>query len=88
MRTTRRTLLQSAAAAVGAERGTDAWFAIRFGRSEYGIFDAFPDAAARDAAARLLECDPAFTISSWIARGGQTSAKLQIEGLRKVGLPE
>ena len=43
---------------------------------------------ARDAAARLLECDPAFTISSWIARGGQTSAKLQIEGLRKVGLPE
>ena len=46
------------------------------------------EAEARDAAARLLECDPAFTISSWIARGGQTSAKLQIEGLRKVGLPE
>ena len=41
--------LQSAAAAVRAERGTDAWFAIRFGRSEYGIFDAFPDEAARDA---------------------------------------
>ena len=46
------------------------------------------EAEARDAAARLLECDPAFTISSWIARGGQTSAKLHIEGLRKVGLPE
>ena len=46
------------------------------------------DAEARAAAARLLELDPAFTISSWIARGGQSNAKLLIEGLRKAGLPE
>jgi adenylate cyclase len=46
------------------------------------------DAEAREAAARLLEVDPAFTISAWIARGGQTNAKLLIEGLRKAGLPE
>jgi TolB-like protein/tetratricopeptide (TPR) repeat protein len=46
------------------------------------------DAEAREAAARVLEVDPAFTISSWIARGGQTNSKLLIEGLRKVGLPE
>jgi adenylate cyclase len=46
------------------------------------------DAEAREAAARLLEADPAFTISSWIARGGQSNAKLLIEGLRKAGLPE
>ena len=46
------------------------------------------DAEAREAAARLLEVDPAFTISSWIARGGQSNAKLVIEGLRKAGLPE
>jgi adenylate cyclase len=46
------------------------------------------DTEAREAAARLLELDPAFTISSWIARGGQSKAKLQIEGLRKAGLPE
>jgi adenylate cyclase len=46
------------------------------------------DAEAREAAARLLEIDPAFTISSWIARGGQSNAKLVIEGLRKAGLPE
>ena len=46
------------------------------------------DAEAREAAARLLEVDPAFTISSWIARGGQSKAKLLIEGLRKAGLPE
>ena len=46
------------------------------------------DAEAREAAARLLEVDPAFTISDWIARGGQSNAKLAIEGLRKAGLPE
>jgi len=46
------------------------------------------DAEARDAAARLLEVDPGFTISAWIARGGQSNAKLVIEGLRKAGLPE
>jgi adenylate cyclase len=46
------------------------------------------DAEAREAAARLLEVDPAFTISAWIARGGQSNAKLLIEGLRKAGLPE
>jgi adenylate cyclase len=46
------------------------------------------DAEAREAAARLLEIDPAFTISSWIARGGQSNSKLLIEGLRKAGLPE
>jgi adenylate cyclase len=45
------------------------------------------DAEAREAAAHLLEVDPTFTISSWIARGGQSKSKLQIEGLRKAGLP-
>jgi adenylate cyclase len=46
------------------------------------------DAEAREAAAGLLEVDPAFTISAWIARGGQTNSKLLTEGLRKAGLPE
>jgi adenylate cyclase len=46
------------------------------------------DAEVREAAARLLEVDPAFTISAWIARGGQSNAKLLVEGLRKAGLPE
>ena len=46
------------------------------------------DVEAREAAARLLEVDPSFTISGWIARGGQQNSKLLIEGLRKVGLPE
>jgi adenylate cyclase len=46
------------------------------------------DDEAREAAAHVLEFDPAFTISSWIARGGQSNAKLLTDGLRKAGLPE
>ena len=46
------------------------------------------DAEAHEAAARVLEIDPAFTISAFIARGGRSNAKLFIEGLRKAGLPE
>jgi adenylate cyclase len=46
------------------------------------------DAEAHDAAARVLEIDPAFTIPAYIARGGQSNQKLLIEGLRKAGLPE
>jgi len=46
------------------------------------------DAEAREAAARVLELDPAFSISAWIARGEQSNAKLHIERLRKAGLPE
>ena len=40
------------------------------------------DAEARRAAACVLELDPGFTMSAWIARGGQSNAKLLIEGLR------
>jgi adenylate cyclase len=46
------------------------------------------DAEAREAAARLLEIDPAFAISAYIARNPQSNAKLLIEGLRKAGLSE
>jgi adenylate cyclase len=57
-----------------------------------GLASAFAhlgrEAEAREAVARLLEFDPAFTISAFIARGGQSNAKLLIEGLRKAGLPE
>jgi adenylate cyclase len=57
-----------------------------------GLASAFAhlgrEAEAREAVARLLEFDPAFTISAFIARGGQSNAKLLIEGLRNAGLPE
>jgi adenylate cyclase len=45
------------------------------------------DAEAREAAMRVLELDPTFTISPLIT-GGLARAKLFIEGLRKAGLPE
>jgi adenylate cyclase len=51
------------------------------------------DAEARDAVARMLEVDPAYTtISAFYARApgmiGQSGSKMMIEGLRKAGLPE
>jgi adenylate cyclase len=47
------------------------------------------DAEAREAAAGVLELDPAFTISAWTARSQLSiNAKLMIEGFRKAGLPE
>ena len=47
------------------------------------------EAEAREAAARVLKIDPAFTISAWIARSQLSkNAKLMIEGFRKAGLTE
>jgi hypothetical protein len=42
-------LLVGARSLVEAEPATTAWFALRLGHGEYGIFDAFPDEAGRDA---------------------------------------
>jgi quinol monooxygenase YgiN len=42
-------LLVDAQSIVEAEPKTTSWFALRMGRGEYGIFDAFPDDAGRDA---------------------------------------
>lgn len=41
--------LRSAQGLVAQEPATSAWFALRFGRLEYGIFDVFPDEAGRQA---------------------------------------
>src|SRR5262249_2381565 len=49
------------------------------------------DAEAREAGARVLELDPAFTLSAFFGRApvlGQLGTKALIEGLRKAGLPE
>jgi adenylate cyclase len=44
------------------------------------------DADARETAARLLELEPNFHISEWVARGGRWQAQIFIDG--KAGLPE
>jgi quinol monooxygenase YgiN len=41
--------LKSALPLVQAEAATTVWFAIRLGPSTFGIFDAFPDEAGRQA---------------------------------------
>jgi quinol monooxygenase YgiN len=41
--------LRSALDIVDTEDGTPLWFALRFGPSTFGIFDAFPDEDARQA---------------------------------------
>lgn len=42
-------LLREGLAMVQQEQATTAWFAIRMGASTFGIFDAFPDEAGRQA---------------------------------------
>lgn len=42
-------VLRSALAMGREEAETTAWFPIRFGRSEYGVFGVFPDDAGREA---------------------------------------
>ncbi|MGH8887490.1 MAG: putative quinol monooxygenase [Egibacteraceae bacterium] len=41
--------LQAGLSLVQDERATTVWFAIRLGPSTFGIFDAFPDEAGREA---------------------------------------
>ena len=41
--------LESALPLVEAEPATMPWFAVKLGPSTYGIFDAFPDEAGREA---------------------------------------
>ncbi|HXB55856.1 MAG TPA: antibiotic biosynthesis monooxygenase [Vicinamibacteria bacterium] len=41
--------LAGALSLANEERGTTVWFAIRLGPATFGIFDAFPDEAGREA---------------------------------------
>lgn len=46
------------------------------------------DAEAHEAAIRLLELEPQFRVSTWVARRGRQHSQQLIDGLRKAGLPE
>ena len=46
------------------------------------------DAEARKTATQILEIEPDFRISEWVARTGQWQVQTYIDGLRKAGLPE
>ena len=75
--------LSSALPLVREESGTKAWFAVRFGRSEYGIVDFFPDEASRDAhlngavaSALLQKADELFETSPYIQKIEILASKL------------
>ncbi len=60
--------LRESLSVVQQEPATTAWFAIRFGPSSFGIFDAFPDDTGRQAhlagqvaAALMARADELFT---------------------------
>jgi adenylate cyclase len=46
------------------------------------------DAEARKTATQILEIEPDFRISEYVARTGHWQAQMLIDGLRKAGLPE
>jgi len=75
--------LTSALPLVQQEAGTTAWFALRFNRSELGIFDAFPSDADRDAhlngavaSALLAKADTLLDEPPSIQKIGVLAAKL------------
>lgn len=76
-------LLSSGLSLVRQEPGTIAWFGLRIGPSTFGIFDAFPDEAGREAhlagkvAAALQEHgDDLFATPPTIERVDVIAAKL------------
>ncbi len=46
------------------------------------------DAEARKTVTQILEIEPHFQISEYVARTGHWQAQMFIDGLRKAGLPE
>ncbi|QCQ91561.1 putative quinol monooxygenase [Rhodococcus sp. SGAir0479] len=75
--------LEGALALVRDEPGTTAWFALRFGPATFGIFDAFPDEAGRQAhlAGRVAEAlaaraDELFVAHPTITRVDVLASKL------------
>jgi quinol monooxygenase YgiN len=76
--------LKGAQPIVQAEPGTAAWFAIKTSPGHYGIFDVFPDEAARDAhlngkvaAALMQKADELFAKPPTIDKIDVLAAKLK-----------
>jgi adenylate cyclase len=63
-------------------------FSMAYGCLASALAHLGREAEAREAAAGLLELEPDFRISEWVARGGLSRAQMYIDGLRKAGLPE
>jgi quinol monooxygenase YgiN len=75
--------LAGAQSLVAAEPGTVAWFAVRFDRSTFAIFDAFNDQAAREAhlsgqvaAALMAHADELLAVAPQIRKSDVLADKL------------
>jgi quinol monooxygenase YgiN len=74
--------LRSALTLVQSEPGTTVWFALRFGPTSFGIFDAFPDEASQAhlggpvAAALLARAADLLTTAPTIAKVETLASKL------------
>jgi len=75
--------LKEGLAVVQQEPATTAWFALRLGPSTFGIFDAFPDEAGREAhlsgkvaAALMAKADELFSLPPAIGKVEVLAAKL------------
>lgn len=75
-------LLRGTVALLRDEPGTTAWYAVRFGRSEYGVFDAFHDEADRQThlhgsvASALMDSQSLFTARPTIEKVRVLASKL------------
>lgn len=75
-------LLRGTVAMLRDEPGTTAWYAVRFGRSEYGVFDAFHDEADRQAhlhgrvAQSLMDSPSLFVVPPTIEKVRVLASKL------------
>ena len=81
------TFLRGALPLVQGEPATTAWFAVRFGRGEYGIVDVFPDEAGRQAhldgavaRALMAQADTLFEVPPSIDRVDVLADKLPAGG--------
>lgn len=79
-----RAFLEGGLAIVNEEPATTVWFAVQIGPSTFGIFDAFPDDAGRQAhlsgrvaAALMAQADDLFSEPPTIEPVDVLAAKLQ-----------
>jgi quinol monooxygenase YgiN len=70
--------LRSAETLVHQEATTTAWFAVRFGRSEYGIIDFFPDEGGRQAHLNGAVASALFAKADALFAQPPTSQKLTV----------
>ena len=79
---------EEAVAAANRALRQDQTFSTTYRCLAAGLAHLGRDDEAKHAAARLLEIEPNFRLSEWVARAGKWQSSQFLEGLRKAGLPD